>query len=143
MLQELGDRAGQSDSWDSLGHAHHHLGHHQLALTCFHHCLDLTRDVGDRSHEGVLLARIGDTYKATGDPRAARDAWKHALTILDELDPPNAKRVRMKLGDSASSRRSAAGPRRSCNDPATESVRLTSGMRMSRAAPPFRGRTSI
>ena len=80
----------QAATWDSLGYAHHHLGHHAQAITCYQQALDLFRDLGDRYDEADTLTHLGDTHHAAGDPDAARDAWQQALTILDELDHPDA-----------------------------------------------------
>jgi class 3 adenylate cyclase/tetratricopeptide (TPR) repeat protein len=99
LLRELGDRYGQAETWDSLGYAHHHLGHHSQAVTCYQQALDLYREVGDRFGEADTLARLGDTHHAADDPHSARDAWQRAVTILDQLDHPDAGHVRAKLGE--------------------------------------------
>jgi DNA-binding SARP family transcriptional activator/tetratricopeptide (TPR) repeat protein len=99
LLQELGDRSGEADTWDSLGYAHHHLGQHTQAITCYRHALDLYRNIGDRHNEADALTQLADTHHAAGHPEAARDAWQQALTILDQLDHPDADTVRTKLKD--------------------------------------------
>jgi hypothetical protein len=53
--------------------------------------------VGDRWGEADTLVNLGDAHDATGASHAARAAWHRALTILDELDHPDANRVRAKL----------------------------------------------
>jgi len=53
--------------------------------------------MGGRYYEADTLTRLGDTHHAAGDPDAARDAWHHALSILDDLDHPDADHVRTKL----------------------------------------------
>jgi tetratricopeptide (TPR) repeat protein len=83
---------------DSLGYAHHHLGHHDQAIACYQHALHLWRE-GYRYDEASTLTRLGDTHHTTGDHSAARQAWQQALTILDRLDHPNAEHVRTKLAD--------------------------------------------
>jgi hypothetical protein len=70
------------------------------AITCYQHALDLFRDLGDRYNEANTLAHLGDTHHTTGNSEAARDAWQHALTILDKLHHPDADTVRAKLHDS-------------------------------------------
>jgi len=97
LHQQLNDRQGQAATWDSLGYAHHHLGHHTQAVTCYQHALDLYRDLGYRQGEADTLTRLGDTHHAAGNPDAARDAWQQALTILDQLDHPDAEHLRTKL----------------------------------------------
>jgi tetratricopeptide (TPR) repeat protein len=97
LFQELEDRDGQAATWDSLGYAYHHLGHHSQAITCYQHALDLYRDLGDRYYEATILTHLGDTHDAASNPQAARAAWQQALTILDQLDNPDAGQVRAKL----------------------------------------------
>jgi tetratricopeptide (TPR) repeat protein len=97
MLQELEDRNGQAETWDSLGYAHHHLGHHTQAITCYQHAVDLFRDLGNRYEEAATLTHLGDTHHAAANPAAAHDAWQRALTILDQLDHPDADQVHTKL----------------------------------------------
>jgi len=93
---------GWPPTWDSLGYAHHHLGNHNQAITCYGHALDLVRDLGERYGEVTALTHLGDTHHAAGNPDAARTAWRHALTILDDLDRPDtdhfhADQLRTKL----------------------------------------------
>ncbi|MGP3971355.1 hypothetical protein [Streptomyces sp. 6N223] len=59
--------------------------------------LKLSREIGTRRMEAVILNRLGDTHAAVGDPRAAHHAWRDALTILTDLAHPDAAAVRAKL----------------------------------------------
>ena len=86
LLQQAGYRDGEAATWDSLGYAHHHLGHHTQAVDCYQHALTLSRDLGDR-------------YHAAGTPDAARTAWTDALSILTDLEHPDADTIRAKLGN--------------------------------------------
>jgi hypothetical protein len=61
------------------------------------YALRLYRDLTDRYYESDTLTHLGDTHLAVGDPDAARAAWRQALTILDDLDHPDAQNVRAKL----------------------------------------------
>jgi len=88
---------GKAAAWDSLGYAHHHLGHHSLAVGCYEHALDLWRGLGDRYNESIALTHIGITHHTTGEPATARSAWQRALTILDDLNHPDAEQLRAKL----------------------------------------------
>jgi tetratricopeptide (TPR) repeat protein len=96
---ELGNRSGRANARDSLGFAHHHLGEYPEAVVCYERAGALYRDLGDRYDEAYSLARIGDTHHAAGRPDAARAVWRRALSILDELDHPEAADVRAKLSD--------------------------------------------
>jgi predicted negative regulator of RcsB-dependent stress response len=40
---------------------------------------------------------LGDAYRSARDRTAARDAYQQALTILTDLDHPDAEKVRTKL----------------------------------------------
>ncbi|HZM79714.1 MAG TPA: tetratricopeptide repeat protein [Candidatus Limnocylindrales bacterium] len=97
LFQELDDRLGQAAAWDSLGYAHYHLGHHDQAIICSQHSIGLYQDLGDRYFEAHVLSHLGDTHHAAGNLQAARDAWQQALTILEQLDHPDAETVRAKL----------------------------------------------
>ncbi|GAA0910013.1 AfsR/SARP family transcriptional regulator [Virgisporangium aurantiacum] len=97
LFQELGDRSMQAAAWDSLGYAHHHLGQHTEAITCYQHTIELYRSLGDRYEEATTLTNLGETHHITSNTEAARTAWQQALTILDQLDHPDADTVRAKL----------------------------------------------
>jgi DNA-binding SARP family transcriptional activator/tetratricopeptide (TPR) repeat protein len=97
LLQELGNRRVRALTWDSLGYAHHHLGRHTEAITCYQHAIDLYRDLGEHREEAITLTHLGDTHHAADRPCHARDAWQTALTILDELDHPDAEQTRTRL----------------------------------------------
>lgn len=49
----------------------------------------------------TALTRLGDAHHASQDQPVARDAWRHTLDILDELEHPDAKAVRAKLAGMA------------------------------------------
>jgi pentatricopeptide repeat protein len=96
---DLGDRNGEAATWDSLGYVHHHRGEYALAATCYLHALELSRDVGRRLNDAVILDHLGDAREAAGDNRGARESWRQALAILDDLHHPEAMRLRRKVRD--------------------------------------------
>lgn len=95
--RSLGDRRGQADTLDSLGYAHLHLAGHDEAAACYLQAIGLFGELGDRYNEAYSLNRLGDVRLAADDPDAARTAWQRALTILTDLDHPDADDVRAKL----------------------------------------------
>lgn len=97
LQQGLGDRRGQAHTWDSLGHAHHHLRHHTQAVACYRQAIDLFRGLGDRYQEASVLTHLGDAHHSTGSPGRAHAAWQAALSVLDQLDHPDAGPLRAKL----------------------------------------------
>ena len=82
---------------DSIGYAHHHLGHAVRAIASYQRAVELFRELGDRYNQGMSLNRLGDSHQAAGNTAAAGRAWRQALTILSELDHPDAAQVRGKL----------------------------------------------
>jgi tetratricopeptide (TPR) repeat protein len=84
-------------TWDSLGYAHHHPGHHTRAIACYHHAITLYHELGDRYYEADTLTRLGDSHYSAGDTNDARDVWQQALAILTDLDHRAADTVRTKL----------------------------------------------
>jgi tetratricopeptide (TPR) repeat protein len=87
----------EGGAWDSLGYAEHHLGNLAEAADCYQHALSVHRESGDRFHEAGTLARIGDTCYAAGELAQARQAWQQALAILQDIQHPDADKVRAKL----------------------------------------------
>jgi tetratricopeptide (TPR) repeat protein len=87
-----------AETWDSLGGAHLQLGHHQRAITCYQNALNMSQEIGNRYGEALVLAGLGNAYQAAGDAKAACSARQHALRILDQLDNPDTKQIRAKLG---------------------------------------------
>lgn len=97
LNQEVGDPHGQAAAWDSLAMAHHHLGAYAEAIAYFELALELVRGFGDRYNEAGILDHLGDTYRAAGDPPAARTVWRHALHIAEELGHPAVPDLRRKI----------------------------------------------
>ncbi|GAA1694833.1 hypothetical protein GCM10009830_48330 [Glycomyces endophyticus] len=85
--------------WDSLGLVHHRLGDFARARGYYRLTLDRNRELRDRIGEGEALACLGDLHRSSGDPDAAREAWRDALAILTDLGHTAAADVRGKLAD--------------------------------------------
>ena len=62
-------------------------------------CLALvsTPSEGDRYAQSAILTRLGDAQLAAADPGAARNTWRQALAIPEDLHLPDADQVRAKL----------------------------------------------
>ena len=101
LHRAAGDRGAESDTLDSLGYIHHHLGDYQKAVACYQDAIERQRESGDQRGEADTLAHLGDSQLAAGSADAAHGSWRRALTILDELDHPDADEVRAKLDDLA------------------------------------------
>jgi tetratricopeptide (TPR) repeat protein len=97
LQREIGDRRGQADTLDSLGYTHHHLHDHPQARVYYEQAIAMYHELGDWRGQADTLTRLGDTHHTAGDPDAAERAWLQALTILDQLDHPDADGLHTKL----------------------------------------------
>ena len=97
MHREVGDPHGEADALNNLGDTCYHLGNHAQAIGYHQQALDLDRQVGDRYNEADTLTHLGETYLAAGESDAARDAYRQALVILEDLRRPEAQQVRARL----------------------------------------------
>ena len=98
LQRESVDLPLEADTLHSIGYAYHHLGHHAQAISYYQQVLDLYRRQQDRHHEAATLAYIGDAHEAMGNLDTARENWKLALNIHDELHHADAAKIRAKLG---------------------------------------------
>jgi tetratricopeptide (TPR) repeat protein/transcriptional regulator with XRE-family HTH domain len=103
IFSELEIRVGQSATLDSLGYIHHQLGHYAEAIACYQRGLDC--DAGDRRVRAETLIHLGDSQQASGNQKAAREAWLEALAILEGLQQPDTDRVHARLSQAPSPRR--------------------------------------
>ncbi|HEY7266020.1 MAG TPA: tetratricopeptide repeat protein [Trebonia sp.] len=97
LSAELGHRHTEASAWDSLGFSEHQDGKYGRAVACYQRALSLFRELGDRNYEANTLSHLGDSRHATGDLPRAREAWRQALAILDDLEHPDADKIRAKL----------------------------------------------
>ncbi len=98
-FRDLGHAEGVANALDSLGYAHQQSGHHAEAAGCYQRALDMHREAGSRWGMAETLGHLGDTRHAAGSPEEARAAWEEALTILDDLQHPDADQIRAKLSE--------------------------------------------
>jgi tetratricopeptide (TPR) repeat protein len=97
LSAEVGELETQCHAWDSLGFLEHQLGNFGAAIACYQRALDFGRGMGAPVHEADTAARLGDAHVAAGDLRRGADAWRQALSVLDDLKHPDADGVRAKL----------------------------------------------
>ncbi|MBO0838234.1 MAG: tetratricopeptide repeat protein, partial [Actinobacteria bacterium] len=99
LASELGNRYIEALAWHHLGLVEQVLGDFTAAVTGFRHALDLARKADDRLHEADVFAHLGDIHHAQGKTPGAHEAWSRALAIFDEIQHPDADRVRGKLAN--------------------------------------------
>ena len=97
LSREIGSEDGMAAALDSLGYAHQHLGHHAEAIQCYQQALDLHLEVSGNWGAAETLGHLGDARHAAGDLAGARADWEESLAVLDDLDHPDAPRIRAKL----------------------------------------------
>jgi tetratricopeptide (TPR) repeat protein len=97
LHRELGDELGEAAAWESLGDAHHRLGHYQEAVTSFRRSTVLYSELGEHYYHAEAMTRMGDAHEAVGNLQAAYDAWQQAATTLAQLGHPDVEEVRAKL----------------------------------------------
>jgi DNA-binding SARP family transcriptional activator len=115
LSAETGHRRLEGVAWDSVGYAEHHLGNLAEAAACYQHALSICQEVGNRVSEAEALTHLGDTHRAAGELAQARKAWQQALAILENLQHPDAGKIRAKLAstnDHASPRSAACDEHR-------------------------------
>ena len=97
LLETYDDQRTRALTIHSMGYAHQRLGQRVEAARCYQDALLLYREQGDRYYEADTMAALGDIRAAAGDSMAALHMWRQALVILDDLQHPDAARLRRKL----------------------------------------------
>jgi tetratricopeptide (TPR) repeat protein/transcriptional regulator with XRE-family HTH domain len=97
LNREIGNRSGEAASLDSLGYAYLRLGRYGEAAACCRAAQELFLALGDRYNRAVALVHLGDARRASGHGTDAREIWRQALDILDDLQHAEAAGVRKRL----------------------------------------------
>jgi tetratricopeptide (TPR) repeat protein len=84
---------------DSIGYAHHHLGHHSAAAVSYREALLISQSTEQDKFQSMILDHLGDAYLAAANAAAACDAWAQALAIVNDLHNPCAGQLRAKIRD--------------------------------------------
>jgi len=94
IAREIGDRPGEGARLGNLGTVYHRLGEVGRAIGYYEQALEVAREIGDRRGAGNHLGNLGSAYATLGDPARARTLWEQALCIFEDVEDPNAERVR-------------------------------------------------
>jgi tetratricopeptide (TPR) repeat protein len=97
LYREVDDPLGEAAAWDSIGYINHQMGRHRVAVASYRRSLVLVDRLGGRLHQAEVRLHLGDVHRDAGDLSAARDVWRQALAGLDELQHPEAARLRDKI----------------------------------------------
>ncbi len=96
-FDNAGDARGRALAANSLGIALAQAGRHAEAIDAFDTALAVLAEVGDRHHEGQVLANLGSVHQRVGGDEAARFCWSKALERL-EPGTPESERTAELLG---------------------------------------------
>ncbi|MFL6125295.1 tetratricopeptide repeat protein [Actinophytocola sp.] len=96
LIRDVGERATESAVLNNLGVVHLATGQDEQAVGYHQQALSLARDGAYRQEEANAHHGIGNALLAT-DPDGAREHWRQALAIYDQLGVPKADEVRRQL----------------------------------------------
>jgi tetratricopeptide (TPR) repeat protein len=99
LNSDHGSRQLEGNIRNTLGYTEYHAGDLDEAAACYERALSIFQTVGDRWGEADTLTNLGDIRHALGELLEARESWQQAFVILDDLQHPDAVRVRAKLAD--------------------------------------------
>ena len=112
LQQAVGDRSGEAETSDSLGFIYRSIGDNTRSVTAYRHAFDLYSSFGDSFNQATCLSHLGNTYHGMSEFGLAAETWTQAAAIFDELDPAEARSIRLKLsGLSASAQGSLTAQR--------------------------------
>ena len=94
ISRRISDLQGEAMALGNMGRAYTKLSQINKALEFYRQQLAISERLGDRSGEGVVRFNIALAARQTGDLSEAKKEATSALRIFDELESPNAKRVR-------------------------------------------------
>lgn len=97
VLEGFDQPRTEANTRHSLGYAHDRLGRRDDAVKHYERALKLFRDLDSRHDQAFVLDCLGDLHHGTGRGEAARAAWSEALDLLEQLEDPDAARLRAKL----------------------------------------------
>ena len=89
-----GKRAG---SHCSIGDVHLQTGNYSSALNDYRSALELSRRIGDVYQEALAHDGLGSVLRHTEGAAAAREHWRRALDLFEQIGVPEADAVRSRL----------------------------------------------
>ncbi|MDJ0518714.1 MAG: tetratricopeptide repeat protein, partial [Trichodesmium sp. MO_231.B1] len=71
--------------FNGLGNAYDSLGEYDKAIEYHQQCLQILREIGDRSSEGIALGSLGNVYKSLGEHGKAIEYHQQGLRIAKKI----------------------------------------------------------
>jgi len=97
ITREIGDRRGEGNALGNLGNAYLLLDEPRRAIEFYEQALLMDRELGGRRGEGTTLWNMSQTLDMLGERAKAIANGKAALVILEQIEHPDAGKVRKKL----------------------------------------------
>jgi tetratricopeptide (TPR) repeat protein len=82
-----GDPFGEGVSWGAIASAYRQLKRYDEAIAAYRTATQVLLDAGVTTYAVDFLKHIGDTCECAGDRDSALEAWREALTLVDEDVP--------------------------------------------------------
>jgi tetratricopeptide (TPR) repeat protein len=99
ITRKIGDRRGEADALGNLGTAYAALGETRRAIELYEKALDIDRKIGHRRGEGTDLWNMCLALDKLGERAQAIANAEAALKIYEQIEDPNADKVRKKLAE--------------------------------------------
>ena len=99
IKREIGDRRGEGNTLGNLGNAYVVLGETRRAIEFYERALGIAREIGDRRREGGTLFNMSLALDKLGERAQAIAQAEAALKIFEQIENPNADKVRKKLAE--------------------------------------------
>jgi len=99
IAREIGDRRGEGAVLGNLGIAYSHLGETRKAIEYYGLRLTIAREIGDMRGEANALFNSSLTLHQLGEHSEAIEKAEDALQIFEQMESPNAERVKQKLAE--------------------------------------------
>jgi tetratricopeptide (TPR) repeat protein len=97
LYRDLGDPGGQSKSLNGLGEAARATGDFRAALTAHAEAHTHAGKIGHQHEQARACAGLARAHLDLGDHDQAREQWRQALALYEELGVPEADEVRAQL----------------------------------------------
>ena len=97
--REIGDRQGEGRDLGNLGSAYSALGEREQTVEYYQQALVLARETADCRSEAIALWNMGLEFNRLADRAQAIANAKAALKIFEEIEDPNANKVRQQLAE--------------------------------------------
>ena len=85
LAKELGDKAGEGESYCNLGNAFGGLGDFKTAMEYHERHLKIAEELGDKAGEGISYCNLGNAFHGLGDFKTAMEYHERHLKIAKEL----------------------------------------------------------